>query len=100
MKITSGISYNQYEQGDVAFKVSIPTEAFIDSYWLTKADIGFDANLSIIISIYHTKVNIPVFDHATRLWQGGYDKYCKLYRVDLNESVPSNQYSSFKFKTA
>jgi hypothetical protein len=75
------ISYNQYGGGDVVFTVDKPS-AGCHGYWITKADPGFDANMSMILAAYHSKAPVRVHGHNDQKWQGSGAFWCKLYAIE------------------
>jgi hypothetical protein len=75
------ISYNKHGEGDVVFTVDKPTSGCY-GYWLTKADPGFDANLSMILAAYHGKTIIKVYGLDDQKWTGSANFWCKLYAIE------------------
>jgi hypothetical protein len=82
--IVSVSSYNQYGTGDVVFKVANPIAECSDGYWLAKSDVGFQANLAMIISAYQIKNPVLIYGLPDQLWSGSSGKYCKLYSVEFH----------------
>ncbi|TMP38213.1 hypothetical protein [Pseudoalteromonas rubra] len=77
------ITYSQYGQGDVVFKLAAPEESCPDGYWMKKADPGFEANLSVLLSAYHAKSKVIARGHDDKVWAGSAGKYCLLYSIEL-----------------
>ena len=81
--ITSLISYNQYGNGDVVIFTKEKTSACSSGYWITKNDIGFSGNLSMLLSAYQTKSKILIYGLPDNMWKASSGKYCKLYQITL-----------------
>ncbi len=80
-KISNYISYNQYGEGDVVFRVENPMPK-CHGYWIAKTDPGFEANLSSILAAYHSKIKIKVSGHDDQKWPGSSNFWCKLYSIE------------------
>jgi hypothetical protein len=78
-------SYNQWGNGDVAFKVANPIPECIDGYWLTKADAGFQTNMATILLAFQGNTSVVIYGIPSQLWSGSTGKYCKLYSIFLNK---------------
>ena len=76
------ISYNQYGNGDVAFKVKHPSPSCF-GYWMTKSDPGFDANLAVLLAAYHSQSKLIVYGLISpdEKWAGSSNNWCKLYSI-------------------
>ena len=79
--VTRFITYNQYGNGDVAFKVANPTVNCF-GYWLTTTDVGFDANVSHLLAAYQTKSKLKIHGYTDQRWSGSRNFWCKLYAVE------------------
>jgi hypothetical protein len=77
-------SYNNYGNGDVYFKISNPTTACSDGYWLTKTDLGFSTNMAILLSAYQAKSIVRIVGFSDQRWSGSAGKFCKLNFITLN----------------
>jgi len=77
-------SYPDYGGGDVIFKVDNPS-AICKGYWLSPNTKGFNANLSIVLSAYHSSSKLTIDGHPEDIykWKGSGTHYCKLYSVKL-----------------
>lgn len=82
-KITYLSSYNQYGGGDVIFSVANPIAGCENGYWISKADGGFNANLSMLLSSYQTKNSIKIYGLSDQIWGGSAGKYCKMYMIEM-----------------
>ncbi|NRA72432.1 MAG: hypothetical protein HRU24_15555 [Gammaproteobacteria bacterium] len=82
--ITRIISYNQYGDGDVVFRIANPTSSCY-GYWINKNDSGFNANLSLLIAARQAKTSIKVYGLTTQRWSGSGNLWCKLYAIEYNE---------------
>ncbi|WP_239445605.1 hypothetical protein [Vibrio nigripulchritudo] len=78
-------SYNQYGPGDVAFKIKTPISQCPDGYWITKADPGFQANLSMLIAAFQAKSNVRIYGLPSQKWAGSSGTFCKLYSIEYHE---------------
>jgi hypothetical protein len=84
-KITLLDSYNQYGDGDVRILVQTPpSSAGCDGFWITKADAGFQANLSMLLAAYHAGTQVVIYGLPGQLWAGSGAKICKLYSVEYH----------------
>ncbi|KNC66865.1 hypothetical protein [Pseudoalteromonas ardens] len=81
--VTTLITYSQYGQGDIVFKLAAPEESCADGYWMKKSDPGFDANLSALLSAYHAKSKVIARGHDDQIWAGSSGRYCLLYSIEL-----------------
>ena len=77
-------SYNNFGNGDVYFKISNPTAACSDGYWLTKTDLGFSTNMAILLSAYQVKSIVRIVGFPDQRWSGSAGKFCKLNFITLN----------------
>lgn len=77
------ITYSQHGGGDVVFKISNSEISCADGYWLKKPDPGFEANLSVLLSAYHSKSPVIARGHDDHIWTGSTGKYCLLYSIEL-----------------
>jgi hypothetical protein len=75
-------SYSQYGGGDVVFSLKSPSANCGKGYWLKKSDLGFNANLSMLIAAYHAKTNVIVYGHINEIWDGSTGKYSHLYAIN------------------
>lgn len=77
-------SYPEYGSGDVIFKVANPGE-ICKGYWLAPSTPGFDANLSLALSAFHSASKVRVWGHtqAENKWGGSSTHLCKLYSIKL-----------------
>ena len=82
--ITRIISYNQYGDGDVVFRVANPTSSCF-GYWINKNDAGFNANLSLLIAARQAKTDVKIHGITTQRWNGSGSFWCKLYAIEYNE---------------
>ena len=80
-KINYLLSYNADGGGDVIFRVSDPVANCENGYWLTKADPGFGANLSMLLAAYQSKTTVKIFCDPAIRWPLSNVKYCKLYGI-------------------
>jgi len=80
------ISYNQYGNGDVVFRVKNPSPT-CHGYWITEKDPGFNANLSAVLAAYHaqSKVKIRAITDQEYKWAGSSYHWCKLYSIEYPE---------------
>ncbi|WP_072682467.1 hypothetical protein [Arcobacter sp. LA11] len=60
----------------VLFKIENPIDE-CTGYFITKSDIGFDANLSMVLSAYHSKNKLVIHGVPEILFSGSSAKYCK-----------------------
>ncbi|WP_210330305.1 hypothetical protein [Aliikangiella sp. G2MR2-5] len=81
-KINSVISYSTYGSGDVIFKVENPSTNCY-GYWINKNDMGFNANLTIIIAAYQAKNTVVAKGLTDEKWAGSSKNWCKLYSISL-----------------
>lgn len=79
--ISRFISYNQYGGGDVVFRIENPTSNCF-GYWISKDDLGFNANLSTILAAYQAKTKVKIYGHTDKKWSGSGDFWCKLYAIE------------------
>ncbi|MBQ4850270.1 hypothetical protein [Pseudoalteromonas sp. MMG012] len=77
------ITYSQHGGGDVVFKISNSEISCADGYWLKKIDPDFEANLSVLLSAYHSKSTVITGGHDVQIWTGSTSKYCLLYSIEL-----------------
>lgn len=82
-KITYLSSYNQYAGGDVVFSVANPIAGCENGFWLSKADAGFNANLSMLLSSYQTKNPVKIYGLSDQIWGGSAGKFCKMYLIEM-----------------
>ncbi len=80
-KIVRMISYNQFGNGDVVFRTE-STSDICYGYWITKADDGFDANFSMLLSAYHSSSKINVYAYSNQRWAGSSNHWCKVYALE------------------
>lgn len=78
--VTSIWSYNS--NGDVTFKVANPIPECIDGYWISKTDVGFQVNFSMILAASAAKSSVVVDAYTDKLWPGSGGKYCKLNSLE------------------
>lgn len=83
-EIVSIISYNQYGDGDVIFRLK-KTMPPCTGYWLTKSDAGFQANLSMLVSAFQAKTQVKVYGSPALKWKGSSGVYCKLYSLQYHQ---------------
>ena len=67
----------------VIFKVANPISECSDGYWIAKSDIGFQANVSMILAAYAAKSSVVVDAYIDKPWPGSGAKYCKLNSLEL-----------------
>jgi len=79
--ISKLISYNQYGGGDVIFRIANPTNSCF-GYWISKSDLGFNANLSTILAAYQAKTKVKIHGHTGQKWPGSNNFWCKLYAIE------------------
>ena len=79
-------AYPEYGNGDVIFKISVPSE-ICKGYWLSPSTPGFKANLSLLLSAFHTSTNVVVhgLSETGNKWSGSGTHFCKLYTVQLTK---------------
>lgn len=77
-------AYPEYGNGDVIFKISASSD-ICKGYWLSPATPGFEANLSLLLSAYHSsaKVHIYGLTEQSNKWAGSGTHHCKLYSIRL-----------------
>ncbi len=79
-KITEVYAYPSNES--VLFKIENPiTEC--TGYFFSKSDIGFEANLSMALSAYHSKNSLIVYGKTEILFSGSGNKYCKIHAIQF-----------------
>ncbi|ARC91955.1 hypothetical protein B6A42_07415 [Vibrio coralliilyticus] len=83
--ISSVTSYNQYGLGDVIFQIKNPISQCPDGYWITKADPGFQANLSMLIAAFQAKSKVRIYGLPSQKWAGSSGTFCKLYSMSYHE---------------
>lgn len=82
--ISRFISYNQYGGGDVVFRIANPTSSCF-GYWINKEDVGFNANLSLILAAYQAKTKVKLNGYTDQKWPGSSNFWCKLYAIEYPE---------------
>ena len=85
-KITMVQSYPEYGEGDVIFKINNPA-TICKGYWLSPSTPGFNANLSLVLSAYHSTADVRIWGHeeASNKWPGSTTHLCKLYSIKLEK---------------
>lgn len=82
-KIYTLTSFSSYGNGDVAVRLDSNGEVCTNGYYINKSDVGFDANLSMLLSAYHAGSSVIVRGHTDQLWSGSASAYCKLYSIEF-----------------
>jgi len=82
-KVSVIYSYSEYGNGDVVVELANNGTPCTQGFWLKKADPGFEANLSLIISAYHAKNDLMLYGHSDQVWQGSTGTFCHLYAVNF-----------------
>jgi len=81
--ITSIVSYTKFGNGDVRISVANPATNCDAGFWLSPADPGFNANLSVLLSAYHSKSTVTLNGEDTQIWTGSVNKHCRLLFIEL-----------------
>lgn len=74
-------TFTDYGAGDIIIATANSGTTECPVYWMTKADPGFQANLSLIIAAYHAKSTIAIDGHTELRWPGTSGKSCKIYSI-------------------
>ena len=82
-KIDRIMSFSEYGQGDVTVWLENNGAICTHGYWLRKADPGFDANLSLVLSAFHAQSAISIRGHTDDIWTGSSGTFCHVYLIDL-----------------
>jgi hypothetical protein len=81
LSVTELISYTNDASGAITFRVSPFVAGCEGGFWLSPADLGFKANLAVILLATQTKSAIRVWGHNDQIWAGSSSPTCKLYAV-------------------
>lgn len=82
--ITEIHSYPEYGNGDVIFKVAHQGD-ICKGYWLAPSTPGFAANLSLLLSAFHSESKVRIWGQtqSDKKWDGSGTHFCKLYNISL-----------------
>ncbi|MGP9802146.1 hypothetical protein [Rheinheimera sp. NSM] len=76
-------SYNG--NGDVMFRLENPIEACVKGYWMSSSDVGFQANMSMLLAAFQANSNVRIYGLPGQDWPGSSGSYCKVYSVEYHK---------------
>ena len=84
-KINEINSYSGIIDADTLIRVDDPHAACPGGYYLKITDIGFEKNISILLSAFHSQSNIVVRADGSEsaAWPHSASRYCKITQIQL-----------------
>lgn len=83
-KVNTILSVSEYGQGDVIFKMDENGTQCTHGYWLRPSDPGFESNLSVVLSAFHSQSNLRVIGQDHAIWTGSSAyTYCHVSNISL-----------------
>ena len=84
-KIIRLLSFSEFGGGDVQIVLETNGSICADGYWLRATDPGFNANVSMLLSAYHSKEEVTIVAHSDLQdkWPGSSGYFCRVNYVKL-----------------
>jgi len=83
-KLSEINSYSGSIDGDTLIKVDTPHSSCPGGYWLKITDLGFEKNISILLSAFHTQSNLMIRANNESKWpHSPNNAYCRISQIQL-----------------
>lgn len=83
--IAEMISYADYGDGDVYIRLQNNDATCSHGYYLNKAQVGFNANFSMLVAAYQAKQSVIIHADPNQRWAGSSSPTCKVYSVSYQQ---------------